>query len=123
MNKPLLMFSVMLLTSIASNVHAAADAVRGQTLYESRCVACHSVDENRVGPAHQGVFGRRAGRVVGYSYSEALIVSKLIWTEKALDNWLSNPERTIAGQKMGYSVSEALDRADLIAHLKKISPH
>ena len=122
MNKPTLMFSVILLTSIASTVHAAPDAARGQTLYESRCVACHSVDENRVGPAHKGVFGRRAGRVVGYSYSEALLASKLIWTEKTLDNWLSNPERTIAGQKMGYSVSEALDRADLIAYLKKISP-
>ena len=29
------------------------DAVRGQQLYESRCIACHSLDENRVGPMHK----------------------------------------------------------------------
>ncbi|HWM45095.1 MAG TPA: c-type cytochrome, partial [Burkholderiales bacterium] len=39
----------------------AADAGRGKQLYESRCVGCHSIDENRVGPAHRGVFGRKAG--------------------------------------------------------------
>ena len=39
-----------------------------------------------------------------------------------LDTWLSNPERTIPGQKMGYSVTDATDRADLIAYLRKVSP-
>ena len=38
------------------------DSQRGKELYESRCVACHSVDQNRFGPAHQGVYARRAGR-------------------------------------------------------------
>jgi cytochrome c len=106
----------------ASSVFAAGDAVRGQELYESRCVACHSVDQSRVGPAHRGVFGRRAGRVADYDYSDALKASKLVWSEKTLDAWLSNPERTIPGQKMGYMVTDATDRADLIAYLKKLSP-
>ena len=38
------------------------------------------------------------------------------------DAWLTNPERTIPGQKMGYQVTEATDRADLIAYLRKVSP-
>lgn len=107
---------------IVSAAWAAGDATRGQELYESRCVACHSVDQSRVGPAHQGVFGRRAGRVVGYDYSAALKASKVIWSEKTLDAWLTNPERLIPGQKMGYMVTEAGDRADLIAYLRKVSP-
>lgn len=37
-----------------------------------------------------------------------------------LDAWLTNPERTIAGQKMGYQVTDATDRADLIAYLRKV---
>jgi hypothetical protein len=40
-----------------------------------------------------------------------------------LDRWLANPENVIAGQKMGYSVSEAADRANLIAYLKSQSRH
>jgi cytochrome c len=103
--------------------HAAGDkgdAERGQALYESRCTACHSVDQNRVGPAHQGVFGRRAGQAPGYVYSSALKSSRLVWSDKTLEAWLANPERLIPGQKMGYSVTEAKDRADLIAYLKQL---
>ena len=105
-----------------SSAGAAGDATRGQELYESRCVACHSVDQSRVGPAHQGVYGRRAGRVVGYDYSAALKASKVVWSDKTLDAWLANPEALIPGQKMGYRVTEAGDRADLIAYLRKVSP-
>ena len=106
----------------ASSAWAGGDAKRGQELYERRCIACHSVDQSRVGPAHQGVFGRRAGRVANYDYSAALKASRVVWSEKTLDAWLSNPERLIPGQKMGYRVTEAGDRADLIAYLRKVSP-
>ena len=111
--------AVLSLLAVAGHA-AAADAARGKALYESRCVACHSVDQNRVGPAHQGVFGRRAGTATGYAYSPALKKSRIIWSEKTLDLWLSGPEMLIAGQKMGYSVSEAADRSDLIAYLKTL---
>ena len=45
---------------------AAADAARGQELYESRCGGCHSLDANRVGPAHRGVYGRKSGSAPGF---------------------------------------------------------
>ena len=96
----------------------AADAVRGQQLYESRCGACHSIDENRAGPAHKGVYGRKAGLAKGFDYSPAVRSSKIVWNEKTLDQWLANPEKLIPGQKMGFSVPEAKDRADLIAFLR-----
>lgn len=94
------------------------DAKHGQELYSSRCFACHSIDANRVGPAHRGVFGRKAGAVSGYDYSPALKKSTIIWNEQTLDRWLADPEKSIPGQKMGYSVMDAKDRADLIAYLK-----
>ena len=122
MNKPFAMVLALTLMAIASAVFATGDAVRGQPLYESRCIACHSVDQSRVGPARQGVFGRRAGRVAGYDYSAALKASKVVWSEKTLNAWLENPERMIPGQKMGYRVADADDRADLIAYLKEMSP-
>ena len=93
----------------------------GQRLYESRCIGCHSLDSHRVGPAHRGVFGRQAGTAPDYAYSDAVKDAKLVWTTINLDRWLSNPEDLIPGQKMGYSVSSAQDRADLIAFLMNAS--
>jgi cytochrome c len=101
---------------------AAADAVRGKQLYESRCGACHSIDDNRAGPAHKGVFGRKAGSAKGFDYSPALKASKIVWSEKTLDRWLTNPEKLIPGQKMGFSVPEAKDRADVIEFLRRSAP-
>jgi cytochrome c len=43
-----------------------------------------------------------------------------VWSDKTLEAWLANPERLIPGQKMGYSVTEAKDRADLVAYLKQL---
>lgn len=99
----------------------AADAVRGRRLYDERCSACHSVQSDRVGPRHQGVFGRRVGSVSGYAYSPALQRSSLMWTAANLDAWLRDPEAFIPGQKMGYSVADVRDRADLIAYLRSLS--
>ena len=33
---------------------AEGDAARGKTLYQA-CAACHSIDENDIGPKHRGV--------------------------------------------------------------------
>lgn len=105
----------------AAGLQAEGDSARGRMLFESRCIACHSIDSNRVGPALGGVFGRRAGAALDYDYSAAVKRSGVVWTEQRLDRWLSNPEGLIPGQKMGYSVSAARDRADLIAYLRAIT--
>ncbi|HAT29365.1 MAG TPA: cytochrome C [Janthinobacterium sp.] len=96
----------------------AADAGRGKLLYQSRCIACHSLDVSMAGPSHRGVFGRGAGKVADFDYSPALRKSAVIWNERSLERWLADPEKFIPGQKMGYSVPDAKDREDLIAYLK-----
>ncbi len=108
-----------LLTPTAGHAAApAGDPVHGQDIYESRCSACHSIDANRVGPAHRGVYGRKAGSAPGYAYSPALRASRVIWTEATLARWLTNPQAFIPGSRMGFQVAEAQDRADVIAYLK-----
>lgn len=102
--------------------HAGGDPAHGQALYRSQCAACHSVDYNGVGPAHKGVFGRRAGTLANYNYSPALKAAGVMWTEASLEQWLSDPERLVPGQKMGFMVQSAQDRADLIAYLKTLNP-
>ena len=106
------------LLAFTATVYAEGDSARGRKLFESRCIACHSIDRHRVGPALGEVFGRRAGSAPDYDYSAAVKRSEAVWTEQRLDRWLSNPEALIPGQKMGYTVNDAGDRADLIAYLR-----
>lgn len=96
---------------------SAGSAVKGKALYDARCSACHSVDAHRVGPMHLGVVGRKAGSAVGYSYSEAVRNSKIVWDHDTLIAWLTNPEALIPGQRMGYSMDNAQDREDVVVYL------
>lgn len=98
---------------------AAGDAAAGKALYQSRCAACHALDFNGVGPAHRGVFGRRAAQAPGFEYSEALKASGIVWDDATLERWLADPERVAPGQRMGVSVPDARERSDLIAYLKQ----
>lgn len=96
---------------------AIGDVQRGTALYQSRCTACHAVDSNKTGPAHRGVMGRRVGSLAGYRYSEEMARSRLRWTPQTLNAWLEDPEQLVAGQRMGFLVDDAQERADLIAYL------
>lgn len=105
----------------AGPTHAAGDAAAGQALYQARCAACHALDFNGVGPAHRGVFGRRAGQAPGFVYSDALKSARVVWDEGSLDRWLADPEQVAPGQRMGVNVPDAHERSDLIAYLKQAS--
>ena len=99
------------------NALAAGDAERGEQLYEG-CQDCHSLDNNDIGPRHRGVFGRKAGTVPGYDYSDALRNSGIVWNEETLDRWLTDPQAFVTGAKMFYHLPNAQDRADVIAFLR-----
>ena len=97
---------------------STGSAARGAALYEDKCGACHSINVNRIGPAHRGVFGRKAGSAAGFAYSPNLKKSKLIWNATMLDRWLTNSQATIPGSRMGFRLSDPGQRADVIAFLK-----
>lgn len=92
------------------------DPARGKSLYQA-CQACHSIDDNDLGPRHRGVVGRRAGSVADYNYSSALKNSGLTWDPATLDRWLSNPSALVPGTKMYFTIPDAQARADIIAYL------
>jgi cytochrome c len=96
---------------------------RGARLFR-RCAVCHTITPDgghRAGPTLYGVFGRRAGTAPGYTYSEALRESDLIWTEKTIDAlFAEGPHMYTPGSKMPLQrMPSAEDRADLIAYLKR----
>lgn len=99
---------------------AASTSAQGRLIFESRCVACHSLDANRVGPALGTVFGRVAGKAPDFAYSPALGAATHRWTAKALQAWLANPEAVVSGQAMGYSVPDPQDRQAVVAYLASL---
>ena len=113
---PLLLASLAAAGAIAAQ--ATGDAARGRDLYEQRCIACHALDANRVGPMHRGVHGRKAGSVPGFAYSQALRASGVVWDDRTLDLWLADPQKLVAGQRMNFRVADPRDRADIIAWLR-----
>ena len=121
MRLPASVLAAMLAGAAAVDTAAAADAAHGQELYESRCGGCHSLDANRVGPAHRGVYGRKAGSAPSFSYSTAVKNATVVWEEKTLDAWLTNPQALIPGQRMNFRVALPEDRADIIAYLRQQS--
>ena len=98
---------------------AGADATRGERVYE-RCLACHALTYDRVGPRHCGLFGRRAGAMPGFVYSEAMRGSGIVWNAKTLDRFLADPPGEVPGTTMTYAgVADARDRKDLIDYLAR----
>jgi len=96
----------------------AGDAVRGEKLYQE-CRGCHAYKATLIGPPHCGVYGRRAGSVEGYAYSDAMKKSGIVWDEEHLDAYLKSPQSVVPGVNMtAPPVDNAQDRADLIAYLK-----
>lgn len=111
------LYATLFITTAHGSAVVAGDSARGKALYESRCTACHSLDHSRIGPAHRSVFGRHVAQVGEFDYSPALKRSSVIWTAQSLDRWLANPEKFIPGQRMGYSVPDPKERADIVAFL------
>ena len=100
---------------------AAPDVVRGELVY-ARCLACHALAYDRVGPRHCGLLGRLAGSVPGFNYSAAMKNSKIRWDEKTLDLFLTKPLKLVPGSSMTYDgVANPEDRANLIAYLKHVN--
>ena len=120
-------FAVMLAggaLALAAGAASAGPALHGEprngeAIY-ARCGACHALAYDRTGPRHCGLFGRRAGSVNGFAYSDAMKHSTTVWNDRTLDRFISNPMKMIPGTGMGYAgISDPQERTDLIAYLKQ----
>ena len=104
--------------------YQGADLDNGEAKF-ALCKACHTTapeGSDMTGPNLNGVFGRRAGTEPGFAYSDALKISKIIWTAATIDKWISNPRADVPGTKMTYlGMENPKDRVDLIAYLKLVT--
>ena len=95
----------------------------GERMFAGRCSVCHTLtpdDANRAGPTLYHLFGRKAGSVSGYAYSDALRRSRIIWSEETIDRLFTvGPQHYTPGTKMPLqSITDPQERAALIAFLK-----
>ena len=100
-------------------VHAA-QAPPGREVFEKRCTGCHSLDDQRMGPRLRGVFGRKAGAVEGFPYSDALKGSHVVWNAESLEKWLADPDQFVPGNDMSFSVHKGEERAAIIEFLRTL---
>ena len=98
------------------------NATRGQRDFQA-CAPCHSLepDRNMTGPSLAGLWGRKAGGLPSFDrYSDPLKSSGIIWDDRALDGWLTDPQRMVPDNAMPFEgIKDAPVRADLLAFLKE----
>ena len=112
---------LMAAVAAAGGPAAALAGDAGQAVFERDCQACHSVvrGRNHVGPSLFAVIGRPAGSISSFVYSSAFRGAPPVWSEAALDAFLTDPQAAIPGTAMRFpGLADAAERAALIAYLK-----
>jgi cytochrome c len=106
----------------------AGDAAAGETLFRQQCRACHQIGDaarNGVGPQLNGVFGRRAGTIEGFRYSNAYRqppTSEKTWDEANFRVYIRNPREVTPGTNMAYAGLRNEDQiTNLIAYLRQFN--
>lgn len=114
--------AVAALTVVAPTLVLADDAAKGARVFQ-QCKACHAVEKgvkNGVGPNLSGLFGRKAGTVEGFGYSEAMKGAGFAWDEARIAQYVKNPKKFLPGNKMAFVGLKRQDQIDdLIAYLKE----
>ena len=117
--------SLLVLAVIVLQTSAFAqqgDPLRGEQDFRA-CAPCHSLEPNRnmTGPSLANLWGRKAGGLTGFErYSDALKASGIIWDDRSLDGWLTDPQQMVPDNAMPFEgIKDGSVRADLLAFLKE----
>jgi cytochrome c len=97
---------------------SSGDPQRGEELFQKRCGGCHTLDLDKEGPRLRDVYGRKAGSISSFKYSDALKSSQVSWDEASLNKWLTNTESLVPDNDMDFHVASPDERADIIRFLR-----
>jgi len=112
--------TLALFCALAPASAQAADSAAGQAIF-NRCKICHTTEaggRNMVGPNLHGIFGRKAGSVEGFAYSEAMKNSGIVWDDDKIRQYLSKPRELVPGNKMAFpGIKDENEISNLLAYL------
>ncbi len=95
----------------------------GELEFQRKCSVCHTLTEdgaNRAGPTLYKVFGRKAGTLPGYNYSQALLNSDIIWDEDTISRLFDDgPDVVVPGTKMPIQRLKRIERRDELVQFLK----
>lgn len=113
-------FKTLRTETTESESHGTVEA--GRVVATNHCVVCHTFKKGGrmvYGPNLFGIYGQPAGAIPGYTYSDALRNSGLVWNDKNLAEFVSNPEQFLPGTKARFpGLKSAQDKADVLEYLK-----
>ena len=112
--------AMLALTGIAVAMPARADEA-GEKAFKKHCATCHTIEagKNRVGPSLHGIYGRTAGQVAGFKYSDANAKSGAVFDDKFLETYLTDPKAAMPGNKMVFNgVRNEAERKAIIEYIK-----
>ncbi|MSO75488.1 MAG: cytochrome c family protein [Alphaproteobacteria bacterium] len=99
---------------------SAQDIALGEKSF-AKCRACHQVGEtakNAVGPVLNGIFGRKAGTIPGFKYSDANQKSGVVWDPAFFATYIKDPKAAMPGNKMAFpGIKNDTEIANLTAFL------
>jgi len=106
----------------SSSAFAAGDPEAGQKVF-TKCAACHKIGpgaKNGVGPALNGIAGRKSGQAEGYAYSDANKNSGLTWDEATFKDYITAPQKKVPGTKMTFpGLPNEADRDNIWAYISQ----
>ena len=122
---PVLLAAILLAGPTALPAAAAGpDLARGEKLFK-KCIHCHTVSrqgKHRIGPNLFGLFGRKAGALPDFDYSDAWKKADFVWTDATLDEYLKDPHKMIPDNRMPFDgLASQTDRTALIAYMRKVT--
>jgi cytochrome c len=110
--------AVALALTLTPTAAGAADAARGKIVFQT-CAACHSEKPDAIGPSLRGAYGRKAGSLPDFRYSNAMLHANIVWDDANLRAYLADPQAKVRGNRMPFGgLSDPQDIADVIAFLK-----
>src|SRR5260370_38458148 len=92
--------AVLVVAGASANRGYAQDAEHGKTIFKA-CAACHATDHaNRAGPGLEGIIGRKAGSVPGFSYRKAQKKADIVLATKDLVAYMVSPPQRVTGKQV-----------------------
>ena len=110
--------------ALASPNAVAQDAPEGKAQFLTSCGVCHAVDAGaaaRQGPNLAEIYGRAAGTLPDFKYSEALKAGGWVWDEATLDPWMENAQAAHPGTVMPYRQRDPDKRKAILTYLKTLT--